>query len=283
MIRRLVGLIIIIIGLSGIVLSVAGMRAAPGLIDTISDSLEANLVLVSESLDTVQETLLLAQSTITEVTGGLDTVEESAVHLGQTLNQTRPLLDQVSTIASEEVPQSLDAIQATLPDLVQVAAAIDDTLSILNRFRVDQQILGIPIKFDLGIDYDPAVPFDESVSQIGRSFETLPGQLRDLDEYVVVANDNLALISEDVLAISGDLDGVNGRIAELDPLLEDYLRIVVELNDSTRQTRQIILGELNALRRIVTIALAWVALSQLAPLYLGLELLRGRRDVEQLH
>lgn len=280
MIRQLVGLIIIIIGLSGIALSVVGIRTAPRTIDTIGDSLEANLVLVSESLDTVQETLLLAQSTITEVTGGLDTVEESAVHLGQTLNQTRPLLDQVSTIASDDVPQSLDAIQATLPNLVQVAAAIDDTLTILNRFKVDQQILGIPIKFDLGIDYDPAVPFDESVSQIGRSFETLPDQLRDLDDYVTVANDNLALISEDVLAISGDLDGVNGRIAELDPLLEDYLRIVVELNDSTRQTRQIILGELVALKRIVTIALAWVALSQLAPLYLGLELLRNRREAD---
>lgn len=280
MIRRLVGLIIIIIGLGGIALSVIGMTAAPRLIDTIGDNLEANLVLVSESLDTVQETLLLAQSTITEVTGGLDTVEESAVHLGQTLNQTRPLLDQVSTIASDEVPQSLDAIQATLPDLVQVAAAVDDTLTILNRFKIDEQIFGIPIQYDLGIDYDPAVPFDESISQIGRSFETLPGQLRDLDDYVVVANDNLALISEDVLAISQDLDGVNGRIAELDPLLEEYLRLVVELNDSTRQTRQIILNELANLKRIVTIALAWVALSQLAPLYLGLELLRGRRDAE---
>lgn len=277
MIRRFVGLIIIIVGLGGIILSVIGLRAAPQLIDTIGDSLEANLVLVSESLDTVQETLLLAQSTVGEVTGGLDTVEESAVHLSQTINQTQPLLDQVSTIASDDVPQSLDAIQAAIPDLVQIAAAIDDTLTVLNSFRVDQQILGIPIKFDLGIDYDPAVPFDESVSEIGRSFETLPGQLRDLDEYVIVANDNLALISEDVLAISQDLDGVNGRIAELDPLLEDYLRIVVELNDSTRQTRQIILGELNTLKRITTIALAWVALSQLAPFYLGLELLRGRR------
>lgn len=278
MIRRFLGLVIIIIGLGGIILSVVGLSAAPRLIDTIGDSLEANLMLVSESLDTVQETLLLAQSTVTEVTSGLDTVESSAVHLGQTINQTQPLLDQVSTIASDDVPQSLDAIQATIPDLVQIAAAIDDTLTVLNSFRVDQQILGIPIKFDLGIDYAPAVPFDESVSQIGRSFETLPGQLRDLDEYVVIANDNLSLISDDVLAISQDLDGVNGRIAELDPLLEDYLRIVVELNDSTRQTRQIILGELTTLKRLITIALAWVALSQLAPLYLGLDLLRGRRE-----
>ena len=280
MIRRLVGLIIIIVGLGGIFLSVTGMTAAPRLIDTIGDSLEANLVLVSESLETVQETLLLAQSTVTEVTGSLNTVEASAVHLGQTLNQTRPLLDQVATIASEDVPQSLDAIQATLPDLVQVAAAIDDTLTILNNFKIDQQILGIPIKYDLGIDYTPDIPFDQSVSSIGRSFEMLPDQLRDLDAYVVVANDNLALISDDVLAISQDLDGVNGRIAELDPLLEDYLRIVVELNDSTRQTRQIILGELTTLKRLITIALAWVALSQLAPLYLGLELLRGRREAD---
>lgn len=280
MIRRLVGLIIIMIGLSGIVLSVVGMTTAPRLINTIGDSLETNLVMVSESLDTVQETLLLAQSTVTEMTGSLNTVEESAVHLGQTLDQTRPLLDQVATIASDKVPQSLDSIQATLPDLVQVAAAIDDTLTVLNSFRVDQQILGIPIKFDLGIDYTPEVPFDQSVSQIGHSFETLPNQLRDLDEYVVVANDNLAQISDDVLAISQDLAGVNGRIAELDPLLEDYLRIVVELNDSTRQTRQIILTELTTLKRIINIALAWVALSQLAPLYLGLELLRGRRTRE---
>ena len=280
MIRRLVGIVIIIIGLSGIALSVIGMTAAPRIIDTVSDNLEANLVLVSESLDTVQSTLLLAQSTITEVNSSLDTVEGTAVHLGQTLNQTQPLLDQVSTIASDEVPQSLDAIQATMPDLVQVAAAIDDTLTILNNFRIDEQIFGIPIRYDLGINYDPAVPFDESVSEIGRSMETLPDQLRDLDGYVVVASDNLTLISEDVLAISQDLDRVNGRIAELDPLLEDYLRIVVELNDSTRQTRQVILSELSTLKRITTIALAWVALSQLAPLYLGLELLLSRREAE---
>ena len=280
MIRRLVGFIIIVIGLSGIGLSAIGMRAAPRLIDAIGDSLEANLVLVSESLDTVQETLLLAKSTVAEVTGSLDTVGESAVHLGQTLNETRPLLDQVSVIASDEIPQSLDAIQSTIPDLVQVAAAIDDTLTILNRFKIDERILGIPIKYDLGIDYTPDVPFDQSVSSIGSSFETLPNQLRDLEDYVAVANENLAQISDDVIAISQDLAGVNGRIAEIDPLLEDYQRIVTELNDSARQTRQIILNELDTLKRITVIALAWVALSQLAPLYLGLELLRGRRVIE---
>lgn len=279
MFRRSIGLIIIIIGLSGIILSLLGMRVAPRVIDTFGESLEGNLLLASESLDTVQETLLLARATVAEVTTGLDTVEESAVHLGRTLEQTRPLLDQVSTIASSDVPQGLEDIQETIPDLVQVAAAIDDTLTVLNRFKIDETILGIPIRYDLGIDYTPTIPFDQSVEQIGSSFEGIPGRLRNLDGYIKIANENLKLISNDVLAISQDLDDVNFQIAELNPLLDDYLRIVVELNDSTRQTRQILLAELAAVKRIINIALTWVALSQIAPLYLGLEFLRGRREV----
>ena len=288
MLGRLLGVVMLLIGLSGIAVSVAGVIGGRQAVDLVGVGLEEALLLTTDSLATVVDTLVLAKTTVSDVNTTLDTVEVAIVDAGQTITETRPLLMEISDVTSQEVPNSLEAVQQTIPNLELVAATIDDTLTTLNQFRIDETLSvpnpfgGEPLftydfNYDLGIDYDPAVPFEQSVTQIGGSLDGLAPHLTDLSTQIDVVNDNLEVISKDVLAIASDLSVINERVAEIDPLLDEYIRLVTEVNDQIRRLRTGATEQLETVKLAITIVMVWFGLMQLAPLYLGWELASGQR------
>ncbi len=282
MFRRFLGMLMLLIAVGGIGLSLFGIRLGHGLIDSIAANFDQTLQLTSQSLDTVSETLLLAKSSIADVNTVMETAETTADDLAQTVNETRPLLTQISAVTSEQVPDSLETIQAAFPSLEQVAGVIDSTLVTLNGFRIDEQILGLNIQYDLGIDYEPEIPFDQSVRELGQGLEGLPESLRALQIYINVTNGNLQTVSQDIRNLADDLNVVNGRINELDPILDEYLVLITDSNDRTRELRGQINDDVQNMKNGVTLVLVWLAISQIAPLYLGWELVTNRREAAVL-
>ena len=291
MFKRLLGFLMVLIGLSGVWVGWISAETARTAVGSIGASLDANLELLTQSLDTVVDSLVLAKQTVTDVNSGLNTVESTATELSQAIDDTQPLLEQVSDIATNDVPNSIEAVQASIPNMAEVAGAIDSTLTTLNRFNLDrtidipnpfstQPLYSFDLNFDLGIDYDPTVPFDETVLELGASTEGLPEQLRGLAEHIDTSSQNLTTISENITTIGEDLGIVNERIAELDPLLDEYIRIVTELNDQTRLIKAGMSTQLESIHRTINIVMIWFILTQIAPLYLGYELLTGRRMAE---
>jgi methyl-accepting chemotaxis protein len=276
--RRVLGLIMLVIGLVGVVLSIAGARAGRQLIAEMGAALDGNLQLTVQSLETINESLMLTKATVRQLSVGLDTMEVTAGNVATSLEDTQPLLRQISRITSNDMAEGLETFQARMPDLVEVADTIDQTLTTLSRFRIDRTILGIPLRYDLGIDYDPEVPFAQSVEEIGASIEDLPDQLRALELYFDITNDNLGEMSDNMSEIAGDLTVVNGSVGDLEPLLDDLMVTVTEFGDSTRQMRATFQQQLATFQTVWTVAMVWLALTQVAPLYLGYELLAGHRE-----
>lgn len=291
MFRRFLGFLMVLIGLSGVWVGVISGSTARSTVDSIGVSLDTNLDLVSQSLDTIAESLTLAKQTVGDVNDGLVTIEETADDISLALTDTQPLLTEVGGIVSNDIPSSLDAVQASIPNMVEVAGAIDRTLTTLNNFAVDrsidipnpfssQPLYSFDLNFDLGIDYDPNVPFDQTVRDLGTSIEGLPEQLRGLSEHVDRSQENLRNLSVNVQTVGDDLAEVNARIAEIDPLLDDFGRITTELNDQVRLTRAGINAQLEGIKETINIVMIWFILTQIAPLYLGWELVTGRRVSE---
>ncbi|MEM7335424.1 MAG: hypothetical protein AAF490_25320 [Chloroflexota bacterium] len=277
MLRRLLGIIIFIVGLVGIGIAYLLYTQLPPLIDSAAQTVDSTLFGVSQNLDTVNDSLLLAKATLTDLGTTLDTVETSMDQLGQAVNTTTPLLDQIAVVASDDVPESIETVQMAIPDLAQVAGIVDDTLTTLNRFSIDESILGFDINYSLGVNYEPSQPFDETVLALGEGLEGLPGSLRSLQVYTNVTKNNLETVSQNLFLIGDDLGMLNGRVSEIDPLLDEYLQIVTETNDNTRLMRRQISEQWSRLQQIVQFGAIWFGFSQLAPLYLGWELMSGRR------
>jgi methyl-accepting chemotaxis protein len=279
MIRRILGLILLLVGLSGLVLSVAGAIVGRRLVDDVVGGIDENLAITAQTLDTVEDTLILTRDTVSEVNAGLETVEISTRNLSRAVSETQPLIEQVAVVTGEDVPQSLEAIQDTIPNLAEVAGAVDETLTTLSRLRLEETIpiVNYTIDLNLGVDYQPEMRFDESIIQIGESIEGVPERLRSLQVYINVANENLTVIGDDLDQIAADLEDLNQQADQLDPLVVEYMNTTTELSDNVRLMRTNLRQQQEQIQLIVTIAMIWLGLTQLAPLYLGWELITERR------
>ncbi|MCA9926579.1 MAG: hypothetical protein KC419_02380 [Anaerolineales bacterium] len=279
MLRRLAGLILLVVGLAGVVLAVGGFVVTDRVVDAVGATLNSTLTVTTDSLGTVEDTLSLAQTTIGDVNAGLDTVEETADSLAQTLADTQPMLVQVAQITTEDAPDSIESVQAAIPNVAEVAGVIDNTLITLNNFKIDEEILGFALQYDLGIDYAPTQSFDETVMELGTSLDGLPEQLRELGPSLESANENLEAVSTNITTIADDLHTINGRIAEVGPLLDDYIGLIGNINTTVSQTQTIVGQQLDTAKLVLKIVMVWLAFMQFALLYLGWDLMT-RKEFE---
>lgn len=289
MLKRLLGFLILLVGLGGLVLSGGGLVFGRQAIDQVAVNLENSLQTTADSLDTVINSLVLAQTTLTDVGTTLGTASDTTETVATAVQESRPLLTQINTIATDQVPQTLEEVQTAIPNIAQVAGVVDNTLTTLNNFRLDESLtipipfgpeINIPLQFDLGIDYTPTEPFDQTVNELGASLEGLPEQLRGLETYLTVTSSNLQTISQGLHDVADDMEAVNGRISEFAPLLDDYLLLATTTQTKLQNTQQQLNTQLDTLKLVLTVVTVWLALSQLVPLYVGWELLRGKSSVD---
>lgn len=273
MFRKIAGLVLLIIGLLGVLLSIGGIIYSGRAVDAVVKVLDDTLGLTGGSLSTVEDTLALARGTIGDVNVSLVTVQVTADSLAQTIADTQPLLEEVAQITGEDAPNSIESVQEAIPAVAEVAGVIDDTLITLNSFKIEEEILGFDLNYDLGINYAPTVPFDETVSGLGTSLDGFPDRLRELEPSLTAANENLGLVSENIYAVSGDLAVINGRIAEVDPLLGDYIGIVQNINSTIDTTQSTVQAQAGNVKLALQVIFAWLGFLQFSLLYLGWDLM----------
>lgn len=281
-IKRILGLIIILTALVILAFSVVGAVYVGDILADMGDSLQASLAMVSDSLDTARETLTLSRDTFGDVGGGLGTAVAATASASRTVAESQPLISNITAVTTQEVPEAIEGIQGALPNMIQVAGVIDRTLRTLSAVGIDRTIPlpfggSIPLQFDLGIDYAPATSFDDSLRGFQTSLDGLPESLRGLEGDLQTTNDNLALLSSDLAATSDNLAVINERISEVLPLIDQYAALVDDLSATVDQVSADLDQQLNLVRTGAMVLLLFLALSQLAPLYLGWELLSGRR------
>lgn len=273
MFRKISGFVLLVIGLLGVLLSIGGIVYSGQAVDAVVKVLDDTLGLTGDSLSTVEDTLTLARGTIGDVNASLVTVGETADSLAKTIADTQPLLDEVAQIAGEDAPNSIESVQDAIPAVAEVAGVIDDTLITLNSFKIEEDILGFQLNYDLGVNYAPSVPFDETVSGLGTSLDGFPDRLRELEPSLTAANENLGAVSENIYAVSGDLAVINGRVADVDPLLGDYIGIVQSINTTLTTTQSTVQAQAGNAKLALQLVFAWLGFLQFSLLYLGWDLM----------
>lgn len=281
--RRILGLIMLLTGLTILAFALVGAYYAGDVIGNTADGLSSSLALAIDSLDAAADTLELSRNSIGDAVSGLDTIVQATASASRTLNDSRPLIDNVSLVTTQEVPEAVEGMQAALPNMIEVASVIDRTLATLSSVGIDREIPlpfggSIPLRFDLGIDYNPEIPFDASLHIFEASLDGLPESLRGLEDDLQATNASLATLSGDLQATSDSLATINDRIDDIAPLLDQYTSLVEQVRRTVVQVESQLDAYLSIARLASTALLIALGLTQLAPIYLGWELLTGRRD-----
>ena len=274
--RRLIGLLIIIVGILGLVIAGAGAFFANRAIDATVVGLNSVVDTLGTTVDTSTDSLRNVQATLTEVGTTLDTVSLSASNAATTLVDTEPLLQQVTTLTTETLPASLDAVNVAVPNLAGIAGSIDTALTRLSDFQLERTFLGQSFNFDLGIDYSPEEPFDDAVLQIGESLQDVPDQLRALEDSLQTSITNIGAVGGNIDQLAANIDGINTTVQQFIPLLDQYIGVLDQTTASLENARAQVNANLNTIKLVATGLLAWFALYQIVPLYVGYRMLSDK-------
>lgn len=268
LIKRILGFIIVLTALLGIVVCVIAMAALSPVLDRVTSNIDDNMSSLGDTLDTISDTIRFAQDTSAQVIIGLGTAETSVLNTAAIISQTRPMLSNAGEIITVDVANSLDQVQATIPTLAQLAGNVDKTLTFLNNVN----ILGIR----LGIDYNPAVPLDQSITAIGNSFNGIPEKLRGMATNLNATDRSLETTTVNMVTIGSNLHDINASFSTFSGQFRQYLQSTTVMKQQLLATRNGLRNDLQLIKTVLLVLLFWLGLAQLAPLVVGIGLLTGR-------
>jgi methyl-accepting chemotaxis protein len=279
MVRRVLGFIIIATVLVGLYYSLYGLFWVQKAADQVERDLVSSMDLGIESLEVISQTLVVTIQTVNDTALMLNDGVESSSLTANTLNAIGPAMTDLGDIVANQLPSTLDAVQQAMPSLEQAAGAIDSTLTTLSRFQWSAviPIINYELVFGLGIDYAPEKPLDAAVREVSTALEGLPEQLSGIHLSLEKTRRNLEQTETSVTQFGQSLNTASEDLETTSQVLQQYTDLVSEATRQVRRARWDVRDRVQGIRAFVSGLLVWIALSQAAPLYLGLGLLFARR------
>ena len=273
--RRAIGIVIILVGLGGLVGALYSLftlrQAADDLNQVVAEGVDYGI----EALTVISKTLTIADQTVEDTAAVLDNVVKSSQSTAQALESIRPAIQELNSVVSMDLPASLEAIRNAMPGVEQASHIIDSTLRKLASFQWSTiiPIVNHELSFGLGIDYDPPVPLDVSVAQVNAALAGMPDQLEGVQADLQATNQSLGDTAIDVRQAGESAEAISRDLHATSQALEESSDLVGRAIDQLEEAREEANHKIHSGYRLLSGVLIWLALSQIAPLYLGCTLL----------
>lgn len=273
--RGIIGAVIVLVGLVGLATALWAAHALQERAETLEKQVVSGMDLGLEGLEVMTDTLVILAQVVDDTIVTLDAVQVSAQSSADTLRTLQPVIQEMNDIVTRDLPENIEAIQDAMPAVEQASSTIDQALRTLAGFEWSATIplVNYEINLGLGVDYDPPVPLDESVAQVSEALEALPGHLAAIEDDLVQTHQSLGETADSIEQVGEELAVVSGDLQDSSEVLEAYTALLSRTTKALRQVRWNIRQQIDQTRIALTAVLIWLALSQLAPLYLGCTLL----------
>lgn len=158
-------------------------------------------------LDAIEVTLDEVRATLGDVSGITDQVADST-------SEAAAVIDEIATLTTGQIPDSLTALQETMPALIDTANVIDNTMSALSF---------------LGVDYDPDEPLDEALREVEAQLDGLPETISDQGARIGALVDDIRQTGTETGLISGRLETIDAGLGDAAATIDDYRQAIDDL------------------------------------------------------
>lgn len=259
--RQLVGRVLVAVGILGAVTSVLGTVVGFRFLHQLGGTLDDSIGVTADAVDALRSTVQLGADTVDAVGRALAETETTTRDLGVALRDAEQALSGVAAVSEGEIAGSLDAVERSLPALIDVAGVIDRTLS---------RLAALPF----GPAYDPDEPFDASLRAVEREFAGLPDQLRDQADLIRDAGDGLGTVRRGTTRVADDLRTLSATLASASTLVDRYAATADDAATLVSEGHQDLRTNLLVGRVLVVVLGLSLLVSQIVPLGAGWFLLR---------
>jgi len=252
--RRLAGRIMLFVACFGLVVTVVATVLAWLAVDRASRTIDDTLQVTVSALDSLEQTIELADGVIGRTAAGVATANEALGVTAGSFATAARLLDQLATL-SEALPSQLEGVATGLDGVAGAADSVDRAIGLVSA---------LPIVGDL-----PAAGLGNTVRSVRDELLPVAGAIAELNIDLSAAATDADLLSGHVAALNTDLGGLRSSLEEAQTLVDGYAA-------SASEARQVAEGALadnaNSFRwlkvMLVLVGVA-VAAGQFVPAWLG--------------
>lgn len=275
--RRLLGIWVMLAGVLGLILSIAGLVGVWMVKPTIATYLDSTVVTLRSSIDTSQSVM---QVTSKALGSTVDSVDALSVMLGATatsVSDAQPVLDQMNEFMGDKLPATMESATTSLKSAQQAADVLDSSIRSLNAFRSVMSsvpLIGGFVEQPTSA-YNPDVPLAKSLGDMATQFESLPAMFTDMATNLDKADDSLGTIESSLVTMSDSVKFISTSLGEYETMLN-------QSESSMDNVKSVLTGLQTNMNTIIngaaialTLILLWLLTAQVVIFSQGWELFQG--------
>jgi uncharacterized protein YukE len=275
--RRILGILVMIAGVLGLVLSVAGLVGVWMAKPTVASYLSSTIEALNSAITTSQKTMEVTKQALGAT---VDSVEALSVMLASTatsVEDTTPVVDKVNTLMGENLPNTLTSATDSLKSAQQAAAVLDSSIRSLEAFQNAMGSVPLVSAFvqQPTQTYDPEKPLAESLGEVAANLEDLPAMLISMSEDLDQADDNLGTIQSSLTTMSTSVKGISQSLNEYEAMLTQSQASMGNLAPMLENIQNNLNSMINAVSLVLTLFLLWLLAIQVVIFTQGWELYQG--------
>ena len=260
LVSRLAGALLIIAGIIGLGLSLAGLIVGLPALGAAEQTLDRRLTDLDQALSAAADGLRIADDSLSGAAGTITAIETTVRSSGQAISDTLPTVDRIGILIGEDIPRTIRSTQQTLESARETARVADAILGAISRTGL------------LGNVYNPEVPLNQAIQQVSDSLDPLPASLSSVRDRLTVTGANLRRIGANEVA--EQIARINASFRDARQVIDQYQTLVTDLRTDLTALRAALPVWFGVARMMLVILSLWFAVAQIALFAQGLTLWR---------
>jgi len=279
-IRRLIAVLVMIAGILGLVLSLAGLVGIWMAKPTIETYAGSTILTLNNSIGTSQQVM---KTTGDALGATIDSVDALSTMLGATaasVEGTQPVLDQLNTFMGESLPATMESATISLKTAQEGAVVLDSAIQSLDAFRSVMSAVPLVGGFveQPAQPYDPETSLAESLGDLASNLEGLPDQFVEMSASLDKADDSMGTIQSSLVTMSDSVAFISTSLAEYQAMIGQSSASMDDLKTMLTSIQTNLPNILNGVAIVMSLFFFWLLAAQVVILSQGWELFQGTVD-----
>ena len=276
-IRRILGVLVMIAGVLGLVLSLAGLVGVWMVQPTISGVAENTIATLNNSISTSQQAMEITGEALGATVDSVDALSAMLATTAQSVEDTAPMLEQIRGIMGETLPATLASTSNSLTTAGQAADVLDGAIRSLDTFRsvlAAAPLVGAFVE-QPAQPYNPERSLSDSLGDVATNLENLPATFVEMAGSLDKADDNLASIQSNLVTMSDSVGLISGSLREYQTMIGQSQASMESLQSMLTNLQNNLTAILNGIAIVLSLFLLWLLAAQVVILSQGWELYQG--------
>ncbi len=261
--RRIIGVVLILASIGGLVFSISGMFFVWLVEASVTQNIQTGVEAMSQALDTTAQGLAVTQEALQGSLASIQSVGATLETAGKTIDTTEPMLDEISQVLSDDLPKTIRATQISIATAQQSAGVVDTVLGALSY---------IP-----GINYNPGTSLSSALGGVSTSLKDLPQSFTDMATSLQDTKHNLQTFRVDFSLMKDAIRQVESSMTQYESIIEGYHTSVTQVQSQLHLLDKNLPNLIRGITWGLTIFLIWMAIAQLGLFAQGWDLLTQKR------